>query len=161
MTMNEIGNEKDVTALFQNAYIERCDKETENFISEEAVGFLEQPITYLKQHNDEYVYMEVDSLEAVRTDGITMEVDDVFGTYNMMIGLKLVKKKEAQIKQYLEANLTGEGPKFAMLFNQQDGLWDLNFTLDYVEGFNENMKFGEVILTVQQFLSQLIDSMEN
>ena len=103
----------------------------------------------------------MDSLEAVRTDGITMEVDDVFGTFNMMIGLKLVKKKEAQIKQYLEANLKGEGPKFAMLFNQQDGLWDLNFTLNFVEGFNENMKFGEAILTIQKFLSQLVESVNS
>ena len=161
MDMNQIGNEKDSTQLFQNVYIERCDKETENFISEEVISFLEQPISYLKKNNKEYVYIEVDSLEAVRTDGITMEVDDVFGTFNMMIGLKLVKKKEAQIKQYLDANLKGEGLKYAMLFNQQDGLWDLNFMLDFVEGFNENMKFSEAILTVQQFLSQLVEAVNN
>jgi len=159
--MNQIRNEKDSTQLFQNVYIERCDKETENFISEEVISFLEQPISYLKKNNKEYVYIEVDSLEAVRTDGITMEVDDVFGTFNMMIGLKLVKKKEAQIKQYLDANLKGEGLKYAMLFNQQDGLWDLNFMLDFVEGFNENMKFSEAILTVQQFLSQLVEAVNN
>ena len=44
--------EKDPTSRFLNAYIERCDKETEETLSKESFVFLEQPIDYLQKHNE-------------------------------------------------------------------------------------------------------------
>lgn len=141
--------------MFQDAYVERCDKETENVIAVENPNFLNQKISYFKEHKNEYMYLEVDSFEAIKIDGLTFELDDVFETYSVMVGLKLQKKWEATIKEFLNENMKGEGPKYSMLFNQQDGLWDLNFTLDYLQHFEEDATISKAMQVIVDFLSEL------
>src|SRR5690606_14440201 len=67
--------EKDPTTRFQDAYIERCDKETEETLSEESFTFLQQPINYLKKHKNEFLYLESNWLEVIGVDAITFEVN--------------------------------------------------------------------------------------
>ncbi|WP_206711542.1 branched-chain amino acid aminotransferase [Peribacillus faecalis] len=140
---------------FQEAYVERCDKETENVLAVEEASFLNNKISYFKEHKNEYMYIELDAFEAVKIDGLTLEMDDVFGTYSVMAGLKLQKKWEAAIKNFLDENLSGEGPKYSMLFNQQDGLWDLNFTLNYLTSFEENESISKAVQIIIDFLATL------
>lgn len=141
--------------MFQDAYVERCDKETENVIAVESPDYLNQKISYFKEHKNEYMYLELDSFEAIKIDGLTFELDDVFGTYSVMVGLKLQKKWEANIKSFLDENLNGEGPKYSMLFNQQDGLWDFNFTFNYLNKFEEDETILKAMHVIIDFLSEL------
>lgn len=152
--------EKDPTTRFQDAYIERCDKETEETLSEESFTFLQQPMNYLKKHKNEFLYLESNWLEVIGVDGITFEVNDVFGTYDVMVGLKLQKKFDAALKEYLRSELQGDEARFELMFNQNDGVWDLNFPLDYVEGFQEEMSLEEAYRFIYRFLFTLVERIE-
>lgn len=152
--------EKDPTTRFREAYIERCDKETEETLSKESYDFLEQAIDYLQKHKNEFLYFESNWLELIGVDAIAFEVNDVFGTYDVMVGLKLQKKFETSLKENLRKELQGEEAKFELMFNQGDGLWDLNFALDYVNGFKEEMSLEEAFRLIYRFLFKLVESIE-
>ncbi|WP_449536275.1 hypothetical protein [Ferdinandcohnia sp. Marseille-Q9671] len=47
-----------------------------------------------------------------------------------------------------------------MMFNQNDGLWDLNFALNYVNGFIEEMSFEEAYRLIYRFLFTLVERTE-
>ena len=146
---------KAVLPLLQDVYIERCDKATENVIAVVDSQFFNHTISYFDENKNEYMYLESEHLEAIKIDGLTFEVDDVFGTYSVMVGLKLQKKWESDIKSFLESNLQGEGPKYSMLFNQQDGLWDLNFTYNYLQSFQEDATIAMALQAIYELLSKL------
>ncbi|MEH7746096.1 branched-chain amino acid aminotransferase, partial [Neobacillus drentensis] len=46
-------SEQDASIRFADAYIERCDKETENMLKNESSAFLNEPLDYLKKHKNE------------------------------------------------------------------------------------------------------------
>lgn len=151
--------EMDPVSRFSDAYIERSDKETEEFLGEESALFLNQPILYLKKHLNEFIYIESDCFPMIHTESICLEVDDIFRTYEVMLGLKLQKKYEKVIKAFLEQELIGE-IKVSLLFNQTDGLWDFNFALNNLNGFNEDLTIGEVLVLVYRFLFKLAETVE-
>lgn len=152
--------EKDPTTRFQDAYIEKCDKNTEETLSEESFAFLEQPIDYLQKHKNEFLYLESKWLEIIGVDAITLELSDLFGTYDVMVGLQLQKKFEISLKENLRKELHGDEARFELIFNQTDGLFDLNFALNYVNGFNEGMSLEEAYLLIYRFLFKLVESVE-
>lgn len=151
--------EKDPESRFLDAYIERSDKESEEVIQVEDESFLKQPIGYLKKQMNEFIYLESNWFELIGVDAISLEVDDVFGTYDVMLGLKLQKKLESLIKAALNESLQDEA-KFDLMFSSDDGLWNLNFDLDSVEGFKEDMTIGEAFQLIYQFLFKLVAAVE-
>jgi hypothetical protein len=153
--------EKNSEVKFSNVYIERCDKESEQLISEENSAFLEQPLEFLKKHKNEFIYIELEWLDSFGVDALSLELDDVFGTYDVMLGLKLQKKYDSLLREQLHRQLSGEEPKFDLMFNREDGLWDLNFSLNYVDGFNEEISIGDACETIYHFLSKLVDNIKN
>lgn len=152
--------EKDPTTRFQDAYIEKCDKNTEETLSEESFAFLEQPIDYLQKHKNEFLYLESKWLEIIGVDAITLELSDLFGTYDVMVGLQLQKKFEISLKENLRKELHGDEARFELIFNQTDGLFDLNFALNYVNGFKEEMSLEEAFRLIYRFLFKLVERME-
>jgi hypothetical protein len=148
------------TTRFEDAYIERSNKETEEVIAIETSSFLNQPVHYLKEHKEEFLYVESKWFELIGVDAISLEVDDVFGAYDVMLGLKLQRKFEKSIKTYLNEEFVGKDLSYDLMFNQNDGLWDLNFTLDNLKGFNEELTLGEAYSFIYRFLLQLVDSVE-
>ncbi|GHH99029.1 branched-chain amino acid aminotransferase [Neobacillus kokaensis] len=152
--------EKEPEVRFTEAYIERCDKETENMIRNESSSFLTQPLVYFYKHKNEFVYLESQWFDLVNVDAVSLELDDVFGTYDVMLGLKLQKKYGQKIRDFLEKELQGEKAKYDLIFNQQDGLWDLNFALNSLDGFDENMSIGEGFHLIYRFLFRLMEAME-
>ncbi len=106
-------------------------------------------------------YFESEWLDLIRVDAISLEADDVFGTYDVMLGLKLQKKYETVLREQLNRFLSGEEPKFDLVFNHEDGLWDLNFTLNYVAGFNDELSMVEAFLMIYRFLFNLVDQVES
>lgn len=151
--------EKNDASLFSNAYIERSNKETEELEGVESINFLNQPIDYLRKHKQEFIYIDSNRFNIIGMDSFCMEVDDVFGTYEAMLGLKLQKKHEKTIKNFLATELKGD-TKFSLLFSQGDGLWDVNFAINGVEGFNENISIGEACKLVYLFLFKLVRTVE-
>jgi hypothetical protein len=144
---------------FVDAYIERSDKESEEVIGEEGHAFLDQPLQYLKKHMNEFIYLESNWFEIIGVDAVSLEVDDLFGTYDVMLGLKLQKKFESSIKMFLTDEL-GSDEKFDLMFSLDDGLWNLNFDLDSVAGFSEALTLGEAFRLIYQFLFRLADAVE-
>lgn len=141
---------------FSDAFIERNDKETENFAIEEGPSFLDQHIHYLKKHKNEFIYVESSYwFNLIGVDAVSLEADDVFGTYDVMLGLKLQKKFQSEIKSFLTKNLPGDIGKFDLLFNSEDGLWDLNFALDHLNGFRDDMTIKDAFELIYQFLFKL------
>jgi hypothetical protein len=144
---------------FVDAYIERNDKESEEVISKESNIFLEQPLNYLKKQMNEFIYLESNWFEIIGVDAISLEVDDLFGTYDVMLGLKLQKKFEPSIRMFLKEHL-GDEEKFDLIFSLEDGLWNLNFDLDSVEGFNETITLGRAFQLIYRFLFKLVEAVE-
>ncbi len=147
----------DLVPSFLEAYIERCDKETETVLAEERADFLDQPIEYFKQHKNEFIYVQSDLFEAIGVDAVSFEADDVFGNYDVMLGLMLQKKYQPMIKEYLHNNLNGDGAKFDLIFDADEGIWNLNFPLNYLKDFREEMTTKEAYSAVFQFLSKLVE----
>ncbi|MCM3567672.1 branched-chain amino acid aminotransferase [Neobacillus mesonae] len=152
--------EKEPDCRFMDAYIERCDKQSENLIRNETSSFLSQPLVYFYKHKNEFVYLESKWWEFVHVDAVSLELDDVFGTYDVMLGLYLQKKYEEKLRTFLKENLTGEKTNYDLIFNQQEGVWDLNFSLNAVDGFDENMTIGEAFQLIYRFLFQLMEGIE-
>lgn len=149
-------NDKNSSLNFAEVYIERCNKETETMIATESASFLDHSITYLQKYKNEFLYVESIIYEQIGVEGISLEVDDVFGTYDVMLGLKLQKKFETTLKEYLNEHLHGDEAKFDLLFSNEDGLWDLNFTLNYVSGFQEDITLSKAYKLMYDFLSDLV-----
>ena len=84
--------EIDAGDRFSDAYVERCEKATVALILGEIPSFLDGKISHLKTHIGEFVYVESKSLDLLGVDAISLELDDVFGTYTAMFGLKLTKE---------------------------------------------------------------------
>lgn len=145
---------------FENAYIERCEKETVNLIIVETALFLEKNIEHLKNHLREFIYVEDPLFDIVGIDALSMEVDDVFGTYTALFGLKMKQKNEAAIKNYLETNLADQRGRFSVSFSGQDGLWNMNLAVNYIEGFREDMTLLEAYELVYTFVFKMVETIE-
>ena len=143
-----------------DAYIERIDKETEEVLAKEPTEFLKQPIEYFKIHKNEFLFVESKSFDKVKTEAVSFEVDDAFGTYDVMLGLKLQKKYASKLKEQLKKQLDTEDASFDLIFNGEDGLWDLNFTFNYVSGFREDMTIKEAYGLIFSFLHDLVKAVE-
>jgi hypothetical protein len=152
--------EKNINERFNGSYIERGDKETEEFLGEENSTFLDQPITYFKNHKNEFMYMEDQSFELVSVDAVSFEVDDVFGTYNVMHGLKLQKKYGEAIKSFFASEMKDENSRVDLMFDANEGLWNVNFALNNVEGFSEDMTIRAAYDSIYRFLFKLVVSVK-
>ncbi|MFF2856548.1 MULTISPECIES: branched-chain amino acid aminotransferase [unclassified Peribacillus] len=152
--------EKENASRFTDAYMERSNKESEELISEENSAFLSQPIEYLKKNKDEFLYFESQWFELIGVEALSLENDEVFGTYNAMFGLKFQKKMGEVLKAYLTKELQGGIGSFSLMFNQGDGLWDVNFALDNLKGFKENLSLEEAFNLIYHFLFSLVQTIE-
>ncbi|MGW5891174.1 hypothetical protein [Priestia megaterium] len=154
--------EKEASSRFKDSYIERVDKETDELIAEESpLSFLDTPLSYLEEHRSEFLYVESKWFEFIKLDGCSFEVDDVFGTYKVLTGLHMQKKFSSVLKQFFAKELN-DGPTSAqLLFNDKDGLWDVNIELDAIKEFDEKMSIGEALVLTYRFFFHLVEYVEN
>lgn len=145
---------------YKDAYIERCEKETVNLIIVETAIFLNEKIEHLKTHLREFLYVEDASFDLVGIDALSMEVDDVFGTYTALFGLQMKQKNETAIKNYLKTNLADERGRFSVSFSGQDGLWNMNLAVNYIEGFRADMTLLEAYELVYAFVFKMVETIE-
>ncbi len=151
---------EDTTSRFDTAYLERCEKETIALIIVETPMFLKEKIDHLKTHSREFLYVESPFFNRLGVDALSMEVDDVFGTYTALFGLKMKKKYEDALKDYLNEHLTDERGKFSVAFSGEDGLWNMNLAVNYIEGFHEDMTLLDAYELVYSFIFQMVATIE-
>ena len=152
--------ESEPSLRFADVYIERCDKETEELLAEESSTFMQQPIDYFKNHRNEFIYVESEWFDLIGVDAISFEADSVFGTYDVILGLKLQKKYGPSLKSFLTTQLSSDDTTFDLMFNGNDGLWDVNFALNSLSDFNGIKTIEEAFVSIYCFLFQLAEALE-
>lgn len=140
---------------FVDLYAETVNKETDDVITENNRTIMEKEISYFKEHLAEYIYIESNAFDIVRIDALSIEVDSVFRTYEVMFGLRYPKKEEEAIRSFFNENLSGENHKYTIMFNSDDGLWDINLNMEHLKGFSENNKLSQILTLIYTFLFQL------
>jgi hypothetical protein len=153
--------ELDASNRFSDAIIERCNKETEELIASETLSFLDQPLAYLKLNMKEFLFVESNSLANIGVDSIALEFDEVFERYTAMLGLKLQKKFGAAIKTHFDNHLVGDEAKYSVLFSAEDGLWHVNFPINYVNHFQMEMSLADAFELIYLFLFTLVEDVED
>ena len=134
--------------------LERCNKESEETLAVETAEFLQQNISYLKAHQEEFLYAESSAFADVKMDAVVLEFDEMFKVYTALFGLRLQKKMNEQLKSYLRDNLKGMLGSSSAMFDGNEGIWEVNIALDAIEGFT-----GEE--TFEQSYELLIDFVKN
>ena len=140
--------------------LERLNKETEELIAEEGQGFLTTKISFLKEHQEQFIYAEMTELDHIRTDAFALEFDEVFKTYTAMFAIALQKKYKADIQAHLLSSLDIEAYKSSVAFADKEGVWEMNIALDSMNGFNEEMTFKEVYTLLYNFIFSLLEKIE-
>lgn len=141
---------------FSDLYMELANKETDEMVQENAQEMiLEESVHYLEKNKDIYLYVESSAFDIVSVDSMSLEVDSVFGTYEILCGLRSPKKAEKEIRAYMEKLLIGDGTPFHLMFNGNDGVWDVNFSLEKINGFQKEMQIGDALKLAYLFLFSL------
>ncbi|WP_445506895.1 hypothetical protein [Niallia sp. 03190] len=152
----------DSPARFQNLYLELVNKESDETIQDNInLDFLSEKMNYFEQHLDHYLYLETDAFEIIGIDGLIFEVDSVFRTYEVIFGLKLPKKLGDAIRSYFNESIKKEGITYNLLFNDQEGLWEVNFPIEALNTFSKDMEINEALQLVYLFLFQMEDEIED
>ncbi|XXM72574.1 branched-chain amino acid aminotransferase [Lysinibacillus sphaericus] len=138
--------------------IDVCNKETDELIRQESSSFLEEPLKYLKTNENEYIFLEADVFEEIRIDGLSLELDDLFGHYDAMFGLKLQKKYREEIVSFFQSLQGKKG--FNLLFNGEDGLWDVNLSLNDLPAYHDDMTVKEAVEELYSHLSGLLEKVQ-
>ncbi|MFP3723034.1 branched-chain amino acid aminotransferase [Niallia circulans] len=141
---------------FSDLYMELANKETDEVVQENAQErILEDTVDYLERNIDIYLYVETKAFDIVSVDSMSLEVDSVFGTYEVLCGLKSPKKTEKEIRAFMENQLIGDDTSFHLMFNGNDGVWDVNFPLEKINGFHKEMQIGDALKLAYLFLFSL------
>jgi len=147
---------------FSDLYLELANKETDELIVDEVeASFLNDQIHYLETNLDQYIYVESSAFQMISTESFILEVDSVFKSYELLLGLQLQKKFEKDIRSFIEDALEGDNIRYSLMFNGQEGLWEVNLPLENVKGFNKEMTVSEAIKLAYLFLFDLSKSLDN
>ncbi|WP_153730854.1 protoporphyrinogen oxidase [Sporosarcina obsidiansis] len=140
--------------------IELCAKETEETLRSTNESFLKEPISYLKSHVPEFLYVASPDFDEFKVDSLVFEVDDIFGTYMVLFGLQGKKKEGEVIRSYIESTLQQQLVGFSISFSDNEGLWEVNLPLDPIEGFKETMTIEQVLQLFHEVLGGLRNEMK-
>ena len=157
---NYIIEEKGEEERFLDAYLELSDKESEDLLSEESADFLNKPISFLKENKQAFLYIESADFNVLGVENLSLELDDVFGTYNALFSLKMPKKAEQNIKDFLNKHLSLDMGAYSVMFNQGDGAWDVNFALDGMEDFHDSITLKDAFVLIYRFLFTMEETIE-
>ena len=91
-------------------------------------------------------------MKEIGVDGICLEMDSVFKKYDVMLGLKKQKKLEKAIKTFLTNQLEDRENGYDLIFNPNEGIWELNFSLNGLDTFNEDWTIQQAYHAIYHFL---------
>lgn len=146
--------------LFNDAIIERYNKETDELIAKEPTSFLKTPASYLKDNMQEYVYLEANMLDVVSVDAIAVEYDEVFEVYTAMFGLFIQKKYTAEIRAFLDEHYNSEKMQYSIMFAGNEGLWEINLPINYIKGFDDSFTMEEVYQLLYSLIFKLMTNIK-
>lgn len=153
-------SERHSAERFKDAYIELSDKETEEMLAKGGADILQQPVSYLKKNMNQFIYVESKWFELVDADAIVLEVDDVFRNYQALLGLKLQKKYGEILNKLLQEKFGFAKTDYSLMFDGSEGIWNFNFSLETLKGFNEEQPIVETLTLVYRFLFDLAQEAE-
>ena len=145
---------------FTISALERCNKETEETLAVETTEFLQQNISYLKAHQEEFLYAESSAFADVKMDAVVLEFDEMFKVYTALFGLRLQKKMNEQLKSYLRDNLKGMLGSSSAMFDGNEGIWEVNIALDAIEGFTGEETFEQAYELLIDFVTNMLVAIE-
>lgn len=150
-----ISIEKEAINRFDDIYLEISNKETDELIKEGNATLLNEKIKNLLQNKENYLYVESKNFELIRMESLVLEKDDLFDTYEAIFGLYAPKKAINQLKDYFK------NEKFSMVFNDKDGLWEINVALDTLPGFSPENTLEKILTLVYEYIFQLQTTVNN
>ena len=145
---------------FTVSALERCNKETEETLAVETVEFLQQNISYLKAHQEEFLYAESSAFANAKMDAVVLEFDEMFKVYTALFGLRLQKKVNQQLKTYLRDHLKGMLGSSSAMFDANEGIWEVNIALDAIEGFAGEETFEQAYELLIEFVKNMLMAIE-
>lgn len=147
--------------IHTNVACERYNKETEELISKDSVEFLKTPIVHFKENQNEYAYLQSDSFNSIKVDGLALEYDEVFNVYTAMFGLTIQKKFGPALIAFLAEHYHSENMNYSLMFSGDEGLWEINLPLDYIDQFSENFTVEETYQFLLSLLTSLVEATES
>lgn len=135
--------------------IEVCVKETEETVRIADEQFLQEPISYLRSHMAEFLFVESNDFDQLHVDSLALEVDDIFKTYMALFGLAGKKKEGASIRAFIEEKLQHNLNGFSISFSDNEGFWEINMPFDSMAGFDETMSIKEALHLLHETLGGL------
>ena len=145
---------------FTVSALERCNKESEETLAVETAEFLQQNISYLKAHQEEFLYAESSAFADAKMDAVVLEFDEMFKVYTALFGLRLQKKVSQQLKAYLRDNLKGMLGSSSAMFEGNEGIWEVNIALDAIEGFTGEETIEQAYELLINFVTNMLGALE-
>ncbi|WP_144513124.1 branched-chain amino acid aminotransferase [Bacillus sp. FJAT-22090] len=145
----------------QEVLCERYDKETEELIAKDEVGFLSTPLSFFKEKQNEYAYLQSEAFESIKVDGLVLEYDEVFEVYTAMFGFSVQKKWKGKIEAFLNEHYNKEKMNYSLMFSGDEGLWEVNLPLNYIDQFNESFSIDEAYQFLITFIQALVVAIES
>lgn len=123
-------------------------------------GMNKMTVAYVKKHSNEYVYAEEPIFSTIGIDGVSLEEDDVFGTITALFGLQVQKKHGEWMKNYIDSTLGKAPGTRSLMFSGEDGMWDVNIALNYVDGFSDDLTFNETLELLYTWVFNMLVALE-
>lgn len=139
--------------------LERLNKETEQLIAVAEPSFLQQPLQYVVEHKEEYIYMESPAFEALKMDAVVLEFDEAFEVPMALFGLRFQKKVSPVLKQFLKDNLQ-KGLVSGAMFAGDEGIWEINISLNAMTNYDEQQTIEETLQKLMAFVAKLVQAIE-
>ncbi|MFC4354626.1 hypothetical protein ACFO0S_05965 [Chryseomicrobium palamuruense] len=130
-------------------------KETDEPVKLEDESFLAEPLSILKTQIENYLYVSKPHYADWKVEGYVLELDDIFRFYNLLVGLYIPKSKLAAVDEVLQSMWTNPDFNYALTYEANEGIAELNIPINYVKNFNEHATIGETILFSENILKRI------
>ncbi|WP_342525660.1 hypothetical protein MKY84_08975 [Chryseomicrobium sp. FSL W7-1435] len=117
---------------------------------------LKQPIALVKTQIENYIYSAKPEYSTFKVEGFVIELDDIFRFYNLLVGIYVPKAKMKDIDEALKEKWENPEFNYALTFDANEGVAELNLPLDYVEGFSTEFTVQQTIEFIEQLLSTIV-----
>lgn len=131
------------------------NKETDELVTPGDEKLLEQPLSTLKTQIEHYLYVAKPSYAEWKVEGFVLELDDIFRFYNLLVGIYIPKSKLPLVDEVLQSMWANPEFKYALTYEANEGLAELNVPLNYVKTFDEHATIGETITFSEELLRRI------
>lgn len=132
-------------------------KETDELVTASDEKILEQPLTTLKTQIENYLYVAKPHYSEWKVEGFVLELDDIFRFYNLLVGIYIPKSKLPMVDEVLKSMWTNPDFKYALTYEANEGLAELNVPLNYVDKFDEHATIGEAIDFAEKLIKRIAE----